>query len=189
MNKINEIITVENLKGFLKTLGYNWSGLYYHSFMVNNGLEDEPKMAENISELINDEFTFFTELYPTINKNGSKNGPTLYIKFDFDYLILFEEENRTDRKFPVSDPKNYTKKWIMYLIEHCGNDYVKILANNLNKQMLNLIDKTEAKNKKLQKQIDKNNKELKKDLKEISSLIEDVNKKVENRKKDDNKTK
>ena len=77
----------------------------------------------------------------------------------------------------------------MYLIENCGNDYVKILANNLNKQMLNLIDKTEAKNKELQQQIDKNNKELKKDLKEISSLIEDVNKKVNNRKKDDSKTK
>jgi len=179
MKKIDEIITVENLKGFLKTLGYDWSGTYYHSFMKNNGLEDEPKMAENISELINDEFTFFTELYPTINKNGSKNGPTLYIKFDFDYLILFEEENRTDRKFPVSDPKNYTKKWIMYLTETCGRKYVTEILKKLDKVILDEISLNETENSKLKNKIKENNKNLKKKIKEIGKLTKDIQDKLQ----------
>ena len=184
MKDINEIITLENIKGFLKTLGYDWKGVYYHNFIKG---EDEPKKAETISEMI--EPTAWTMLFTETTVDEQKQSALLYANFDFDYFILCKEQKRLDRKAQISEPKNYTKEWIMFLIEENGNKYVKALTESLNEQMINLIDKNEEKNEKLQQEIEKNNNELKRDLKEISSLMKEVNKKSEKLNKDDNKTK
>ena len=184
MKDINEIITLENIKGFLKTLGYDWKGVYYHQYIKG---EDEPKKAEKVSELVLP--NVWTMLFTEITVNEQKQSALLYANFDFDYFILCKEQERLDRKAQISEPKNYTKEWIMFLIEENGKKYVKALTDSLNEQMINLIDKNEEKNEKLQQQIEKNNNKLKRDLKEISSLMKDINKKAEKLNKDDNKTK
>lgn len=174
MKNINEIITLENIKGFLKTLGYDWKGVYYHQFIKG---EDEPKKAENVSEMIVE--NAWTMLFTEITVDEQKQNALLYTNFDFDYFILYKEQKRLGRKAQISDPKNYTKEWIMFLIEENGNKYVKALSDSLNEQMINLINKNEEKNNLLKEKIKENNKKLSADLKDIKNFLKDVEKIIE----------
>lgn len=180
MKNINEIITLENIKGFLKTLGYDWKGVYYHQFIKG---EDKPKKAEKVSEMI--EPTAWTMLFTEKMVNEQKQSALLYANFDFDYFILCKEQKRLDRKAQISEPKNYTKEWIMFLIEENGNKYVKALSDSLNEQMINLINENEEKNNLLKEKIKENNKKLRADLKDIKNFVKDVEKAIEKLDKED----
>lgn len=186
MKNINEIIKIEYVKKFLKTLGYEWNGFYYHCDMSKNGFKDEPKKAETFSEMLS--HINVTELYAESNKNGQKEEILLYLDFDLDRLFLSAKEKKLDKKYLVSNPKDLTKEWIMFLIENCGYSYVELLSKRLKQQIFDVAQENNKKNEELKKQIEANDKELDSKLKNIENLMRDIGACVEKKKKNEEET-
>lgn len=166
MKDINEIIKVEYLKDFLKTLGYNWDGIYHHDFMASTINEK----AEKFSDL-----TFklgYTKLFVT-EKVGENNFTTsIYANIDVDNFIYFGLSLKNKYEHPF--PKNFSNEWIMYLTENCGREYVNILMDKIDKEIEESTRKNDEENAKLRKQINENNKNLKKKFKNIGKLTKEV---------------
>jgi len=166
MKDINEIIKVEHLKDFLKTLGYNWDGIYHNDFLASTINEK----AEKFSDL-----TFklgYTKLFVTEKIGDNDFTTSIFVNLDLDNFIYFGLSLKNKDEHPF--PKNVSNEWIMYLVENCGRDYVNILMDKIDKEIEESIKENDGKNKELKKQINENNSNLKKKFRNIGKLTKEV---------------
>ena len=129
-NTIN--ISLDDVKDFLKTLGYEWNGLIVKNNMCTH--------ARDLSDFkSNTTLTTLRLQLPKFNNDKILFKDALITKTDF---IFYQETIGSDIddicEYEVET--DYTEQWVKFLIQRHGEqykDYVKILCKTLKQQEIN----------------------------------------------------
>lgn len=117
MNNIYEIITVDDVQEFLKSIGYEWNKKCYEGKRL--------KVAEEFWEVSN---SFFKEL--VFDDNIPQNSKEKYLWSIKD--ICFIRHSYVDKK--LGESKDYTNEWKKFLIKKYGKQYVNCVLENWSKE-------------------------------------------------------
>lgn len=172
MKNIDKIVKVKDIQNFLQSLGYDWSGVYYHCDMEKNGFEDKARLAQTASELLC--HIKITELFTEKEVDGQKQAVRIYIDFDLDYFKLSEEQNRLDRKFQVSEEIDYTKQWTKFLTNTYGDKFVDAFSKKIDQRITKTIDERTRQVEALEKMIEKTNKQAQQKVKKYVELHKEI---------------